>query len=410
MSVTCFSDDQQRALAAAFDLRNLPADYYDNPFPYYHALRRFAPVKPLPDGSIMFSRYDDVKALYADAERFSSDKKVEFGPKFGDSLLFEHHTSSLVFTDPPRHSVIRPIVMAAFTSRALTSMEPRLETLVARLLDELEQQSEPDLIEHYAGAIPVEVIADLLAVPRSEREPLRRWSLAILSALEPKISPQVFERGNEAVQEMLDYLAALIAQRRRQPGDPDRDMLTRLIMAQKEEGTALSEQELLHNSILLLNAGHETTTNLVGNGLVALHDWPEQRQLLVEQPGLIRSACEELLRFESSNQLGSRITTCDVEFGGIEIPANTPLVLGIGAANRDPTVFENPDFLDIQRKANRHLAFGFGLHQCAGMNLGRMEGRIAISRFLERFPEFELGERDRAQRARFRSWHKALMK
>ncbi len=399
-----FSLMAQQALAAAFDLRNLPADFYENPFPYYAALRRYAPIKALPDGSYLFSRYDDVKYLYTHAELFSSDKKLEFAPKFGDSLLFEHHTSSLVFTDPPRHAAIRPIIMTAFTSRALVAMEPMLEQMVARLLDMLEVQSGPDLIEHFAGVIPVEVIASLLGVPEAEREPLRRWSLAILSALEPVISPAVFEAGNVAVQEMLDYLARLIAQRRKQPGDPDQDMLTRLIQAQALEAVGLSERELLHNCILLMNAGHETTTNFVANGLVALHDWPEQRALLVNQPELIRSACEELLRFESSNQLGSRVTTQAVTVAGVDIPAATQLVLGIGAANRDPAVFEQPDYLDIQRKPNRHLAFGYGPHQCAGMNLGRMEGRIAMGQFVQRFPEFGLDERVRAQRARFRSW------
>lgn len=404
-----FSPAAQKALAAAFDLRNLPADFYANPFPYYAALRRYAPIKQLPDGSLLFTRYDDVKYLYSHAELFSSDKKLEFKPKFGDSLLFEHHTSSLVFTDPPRHSVIRPIVMAAFSSRALVAMEPMLEQLVAGLLDDLEAQAEPDLVAHFAGVIPVEVIASLLGVPAEDREPLRRWSLAILSALEPVISPAVFEAGNQAVQEMLDYLTLLIAQRRRQPGDADHDLLTRLIQAQALDEVALSERELLHNCILLMNAGHETTTNFVANGLVALHDWPEQRALLVAQPALIRSACEELLRFESSNQLGSRVTTQAVTVAGVDIPARTQLVLGIGAANRDPAVFEYPDYLDIQRKPNRHLAFGYGPHQCAGMNLGRMEGRIAIGQFVQRFPEFGLGKRARAPRARFRSWGRATL-
>lgn len=404
-----FKTAEQQDIAARFDLRDLPAEFYTNPFPWYHALRRFAPVKKLPDGSWMFTRYSDVKFLYSDPVLFSSDKKIEFGPKFGDSPLFEHHTTSLVFTDPPRHSAIRPVVMSAFTSRALVNMESMLESIVCRLLDDIEREGAPDLIEHYAGAIPVEMIANLLGVPAEDREPLRRWSLAILGALEPAISSEVFENGNEAVREMLDYLAVLIEQRRRQPGDPDKDLLTRMIQAQADEGIALSERELLHNCILLLNAGHETTTNFVCNGLVALYDWPEQRQLLVENPGLIRTACEELLRFESSNQLGSRLTTQDVVIGGFEIPANTPLVLGIGAANRDPEVFEHPDYLDLQRKPNRHLAFGYGPHQCAGMNLGRMEGRIAISQFLQRFPNFEISSRDRAPRARFRSWKEVLV-
>ena len=193
----------------------------------------------------------------------------------------------------------------------------------------------------------------------AEREPLRDWSLAILGALEPVIGPEVFARGNTAVKDFLAYLEILVERRRAKPGNPDRDVLTRLIQGE-ENGERLTAKELLHNCIFLLNAGHETTTNLIGNGLVALSGNPAQKKRLIENPDLIKTAVEEILRFESSNQLGNRMTTEPVELGGIKLAAGTPVTLCIGAANRDPRQFADPENLDIGRAPNRHLAFGTG--------------------------------------------------
>jgi cytochrome P450 len=248
------------------------------------------------------------------------------------------------------------------------------------------------------------VIGNLLAVPREERGPLRDWSLAILGALEPMLTPEQRERGERAVAAFLDYLRTLVARRRATLGDPDRDVLTRLIHGE-EGGERLSERELLHNIIFILNAGHETTTNLVGNGLYALLEWPEERERLVARPDLIRVAVEEILRFESPNQLGNRLATRDVGIEGVAIPAGTYLTIGIGAANRDPVEFADPDRLDLTREPNRHLAFGSGPHVCIGLNVARLEGRIAIGRFLARFPGYRLaGAPVRGGRARFRGF------
>ena len=195
-----------------------------------------------------------------------------------------------------------------------------------------------------------------------------------------------------------------MARRRAKPGNPERDVLTRLIQGE-DNGERLTEKELLHNCIFLLNAGHETTTNLIGNGLVALSGNPAQKQRLIEHPDLIKTAVEEILRFESSNQLGNRMTTEQVELGGVTLPAGTPVTLCIGAANRDPQQFADPETLDIGRTPNRHLAFATGAHQCAGMALARLEGAIAISRFLARFPDYALnGAPLRGGRARFRGF------
>ncbi len=400
-----FADTAQAVAAAnAFDLRQLPADYYANPYPYYHALRDAGPVHRMGDGGYFLSGYAACVAVYKDARAFSSDKKREFAPKYGDGLLFEHHTTSLVFNDPPLHTRVRKIIAGAFTPRSILDMERPVTELVDGLLDAIEAKGSADLIGDLAAAVPIEVIGNLLAVPREEREPLRAWSLAILGALEPALTPEQQARGETAVQDFLAYLKTLVARRRAQPGDPERDVLTRLIQGE-QDGERLSERELLHNIIFILNAGHETTTNLVGNGLYALLEWPEEKVRLLRQPELIRPAVEEFLRFESPNQLGNRLTVAPVEVGGVAIPAGTYLTIGIGAANRDPDEFPDPDRLDIAREPNRHLAFGSGPHVCIGLNVARLEGRIAIGRFLARFPRYALaGEPVRGGRARFRGF------
>ena len=393
-----------RELAAGFDLEKLTGEFYADPYPTYRALREHAPVKPMPNGSYFLTRYDDLVSAYKNTKLFSSDKRREFAPKYGDSLLYEHHTTSLVFNDPPAHTRVRRLIMGALSPRAIAQMEPDLVALVDRLLDAIAVKGDFELIEDFASAIPVQVIGNLLDVPMDEREPLRDWSLAILGALEPVISAEVFARGNAAVEEFLAYLEILVERRRAKPGNPERDVLTRLIQGE-DNGERLTSKELLHNCIFLLNAGHETTTNLIGNGLVALSRHPDQKTRLIAQPELIKTAVEEFLRFESSNQLGNRMTTERLELGGILMAAGTPVTLCIGAANRDPSQFTDPEHLDIGRTPNRHLAFGTGAHQCAGMALARLEGAIAISRFLKRFPNYALnGAPVRGGRVRFRGF------
>ena len=393
-----------RELAAHFDIEKLTPAFYANPYPTYRALRENEPVKRLPNGSYFLTRYDDLITAYKSTKLFSSDKRREFAPKYGDSLLYEHHTTSLVFNDPPAHTRVRRLIIGALSPRAIAAMEPDLIALVERLLDRLAAKGDVDLIEDYAAAIPIEVIGNLLDVPHGEREPLRGWSLAILGALEPVIGAEAFARGNKAVKDFLAYLEVLVERRRAKPGDPQHDVLTRLIQGE-DNGERLTSKELLHNCIFLLNAGHETTTNLIGNGLVALSENPAQKQRLIERPDLIKTAVEEILRFESSNQLGNRMTTEPVEFGDIALPAGTPVTLCIGAANRDPAQFADPENLDIGRSPNRHLAFASGPHQCAGMALARLEGAIAMSRFLARFPGYTLkGAPVRGGRVRFRGF------
>ncbi|MCA1397386.1 cytochrome P450 [Bradyrhizobium sp. BRP56] len=393
-----------RELAGGFDLERLTPEFYADPYPTYRALRENAPVKRLPNGCYFLTRYDDLIAAYKNTKAFSSDKKKEFLPKYGNSLLYEHHTTSLVFNDPPAHTRVRRLIMGALSPRAIAGMEPDLIALVDSLLDRIETRDRFELIGDFASAIPVEVIGNLLDVPHDEREPLRDWSLAILGALEPVIGKKAFDRGNNAVKDFLAYLETLVERRRAKPGNPERDVLTRLIQGE-DNGERLTAKELLHNCIFLLNAGHETTTNLIGNGLVTLSQNPDQKQRLIAQPELIKTAVEEMLRYESSNQLGNRMIVEETELGGIKLPAGTLVTLCIGAANRDPAQFPNPEAFDVARTPNRHLAFGTGAHQCAGMALARLEGAIAISRFLKRFPNYALdGEPVRGGRVRFRGF------
>ncbi len=418
-----------RDIATQLDLRDLPEDFYANPYPVYDWLREHEPVRRMPDGSLFLTRHADLVSVYRDAQGFSSDKQAEFTPKYGaGSPLHEHHTSSLVFNDPPLHTRVRKIIMGALSRRAIAQMEAGLMELVDGLLDKIVAKGGGDLIEDFASAIPVEIIGNLLGIPHGAREPLRAWSLAILGALEPKLSASQEVLGNQSVTEFKTYLQGLVKERRKHPGDPEHDVLTRLIHSEAE----LSEIELLQNCIFILNAGHETTTNLIGNVLVALQEHPValQQSLSLNEHSTHEiqrqstdssskndpettiaawdTAIDEFLRFESSNQLSNRRATAPFELGGQIHPAGTLLTLCIGAANRDPAVFDVPNELRLARAPNKHLAFGLGIHQCAGLSLARLEGRIAVQGFTARFPDYQLTQAPvRGGRARFRGFLKA---
>jgi cytochrome P450 len=387
-----------------FTLANAPPAFIDDPYPTYAALRQHDPVHAIGPHQWLLTRYDDVSTVYRSAAA-SSDKQREFGPKFGvGTPLHEHHTTSLVFSDPPLHTRVRRLLMGALNQRAIARMEAGVVALVDGLLDALEGRAQADLIDDFAAQIPVEVIGNLLDVPRDERGPLRAWSLAILSALEPVPSAAMLARGHAAVQDFLAYLRTLVAQRRAHPNDPEVDVLTRLIQGEYD-GERLSEKELLHNCIFLLNAGHETTTNLIGNGLHALLTQRGELERLQREPALINSAVEELLRFESPLQLNNRQLTAPIALSTRELPAGDFVTLGVGAANRDPAQFNQPDALDIARKPNLHVAFGHGAHACAGMNVARLEARIAIGALVARFPRIEpAGAAQRDRRVRFRGF------
>ena len=387
-----------------FTLAGAPPAFIDDPYPFYDALRTHSPVHSLAPGQWLLTRHDDVSAVYR-APQAKSDKRREFAPKFGPGTpLYEHHTTSLVFNDAPLHTRVRRLLLGALNQRAITRMEAGVNALVQRLLDQLADQPAPDLIAHFAAEIPVEVIGNLLDVPAADRAPLRAWSLAILSALEPAPSADVLARGHAAVTDFCTQLRSLVAHRRAHPGDPQADVLTRLIQGEAN-GEQLSEAELLHNCIFLLNAGHETTTNLIGNGVHALLTQRHAWQQLVDTPALIHTAVEELLRFESPLQLNNRQLDAPLDLGGRTLPAGDYLTLGVGAANHDPAVFHQPGVLDLARKPNPHLAFGHGAHACAGLNVARLEARIALGALAARYPRLDLaGAPVRDRRVRFRGF------
>lgn len=393
-----------QVLAASFDPERLPSAFFDDPYPTYAALRAYEPVHRCADGGHFLTRFDDVAVVYRDRAHFSSDKRAVFGPKYGpESALYAHHTTSLVFNDPPYHTRVRRQIVGALSPAAIKGMTPGLTVLIDHLCDDIERKREADLIEDFAAAIPVEVIGNLLCVPRDERSALRRWSLGILGALDPALPPQVLENGNRCVTEFVEFTQALVSERRRRMRGGD-DLLSRLIR-DEVEGEHLNEFELVHNCIFLLNAGHETTTNLIGNGLALLLSNARPRQLLAQDASLIGTAVEECLRFESPNQLGNRLVVAPVEVNGRLFTTGAYLTLCIGAANRDPAVFNDPDRFDITRNPNPHLAFGAGSHACAGMSVARLEGQMAIAGFLRRFPRARLAPGAvRSRRARFRGF------
>ena len=386
---------------AILRLADPPDGFFDDPYPHYRALREAAPIAVAGDGSLLLTRHADLAAVYRDTVTFSSDKKAEFGPRFGNGPLFEHHTTSLVFNDDPYHGRVRRRLVGALTPRAVKALGEGLEAYCGRLLDNFVRGHGGDAIANYAAAIPVRVIGDMLGVPEADRHPLRGWSLAILGALEPAPGAERLAHGNAAVTAFSAYLGDLIAERRRAPRDAESDLLTRLI-ASDTDGAELSAAELIHNAIFLLNAGHETTSNLIGNALHLIATNEDARPC--DETDEARFV-EEVLRFESPNQLGNRRATRNTRLGEVVIAEGTLLTLVIGAANRDPAVFAEPDRFDPHREPNRHLAFGAGGHQCAGLSLARLEARIAISAWRRHIPHFSLaGPAVRQRRVRFRGF------
>jgi len=393
-------------MSVPLDLAKAPLNFTRDPYPYYDQILKESPVLMQPDGSYLVAPWNMLDEIYRDTDRFSSDKKAVFEPKYGNSPLFEHHTTSLVFNDPPLHTRVRKIIAGAMTPGAIIKMEHGLEVLVDHLLNELpgkKNNGHIDLVGHFATQIPINVIGNLFDMPMQERGPLRAWSLAILGALEPTLTEQQEMQGNKAVEEFSDYLDELVKKRKSNPGDPGSDVLTRLLFSDKG---SLSHSELLQNCIFILNAGHETTTNLIANALGCLHENPVQRTELQESRKVTNTVIDEFLRFESPNQLGNRLTTCEVKLGDQVVEEGTNLHLLIGAANRDPDAFDNPNVLNLNRKPNRHMAFAGGPHSCIGLNLARMEGRVAIGKFLQKFPNFQITDAIRSPRLRFRGYEK----
>jgi pimeloyl-[acyl-carrier protein] synthase len=358
-------------------------EFHANPYPFYHRLRTEDPVHHSPLGVWVLTRYDDVEMVLRDS-RF-----VRAG---FEAFLYTDEgrlPTSMLFRDPPDHTRLRSLVSRAFTPRVIEGMRDHIQELVDGLLDRVEGAGAMDLIADLAYPLPVTVICEMLGVPVADQGSIRQWSTDVarsLDAIGIPSDPGVAERGRTARRALADYFLALLPERRRAPRA---DLLSALIAAE-ERGDRLSEGELLSTCVLLFVAGHETTVNLIGNGVLALLRHPEERARLAGDPALIGSAVEELLRYDSPVQRTGRIASTDVEIDGRRIEKGSIVVGAVGAANRDPAHFPDPDRLDLTRADNRHLAFGFGIHFCLGAALARVEGQVAIATLLRRLPRLWL--------------------
>ncbi len=394
-----------RDLVDGFDINELTPDFLHDPQPTYHALRELDPVHRNKDGSYFLTRYRDLELTYKHPA-MSSDKKVDFKPAMKDGALYLHHTTSLVFNDDPYHARVRKLLAAAFTPRKLAELEPLIERVIDELLDELTERDTFDLMDDFALMLPIEIISNMLGVHREKRHLLHGWSNTILGGLEPALSDEARDAGNQAVEEFSAYLEELIEERLKNPDEGGQGEVLATLIFGEVDGEKLSLVELVQNCIFLLNAGHETTANLTANGICALIENPDQLRRLQDDPSLIDTAVEETLRYDSPVQLGNRRLAEDLEVGGVAMKEGDYIHMAIGAANRDPEIFENPDQFDVGRNPSHpHFAFAWGKHICLGATLGKIEGRVAIGKFVQKFPNVEFaGDRERLLRARFRGY------
>ena len=361
---------------------------YLNPYPKYAQLRAQDPVhwSPLMDAWVL-SRFADADAILRDHKRFSSDPRLRKTTRTPRNAGIENPGGqSMLFLDPPDHSRLRQLVSKAFTPGAIAALTSRIHALVGELLDQIPNSASFDLMEALAYPLPVIVMAELLGIPPEDRAKFKLWSDLRARVLEPTIKPDEIQKANQATYALDDYFREVIRERRARPRD---DLISTLILAE-EAGDKLTSNELLVMLRLLLIAGNETTTNLIGNGMLALLRHPAQLQLLRNQPDLMENAVEELLRFDTPVQVDFRIARADLEFGGRGIRAGQGVIILLGAANHDPAIFPEPERLDITRRNASHLAFGRGLHFCLGAPLARVEARAAFAGLLERFPKLDL--------------------
>jgi cytochrome P450 len=355
-----------------------------DPWPFYARLREADPVHRRPDGDWILTRYADCQGVLADP-RCSSNPAHESRPSEG-SPARQAGSNLLLFLDPPDHTRLRRLVSKAFTPRRVEELRPRIAELVDALLDEVDGEPTFNLLEALAFPLPVIVICELMGVPAEDRDNLKEWSNAASRLLDPDVEGETLELGLLAGMGLAGYFDALFEERRRQPQD---DLVSGLVAAE-EEGDRLSADELRAITVLLFIAGHETTMNLIGNGTYALLQHPDQLALVRDDPEMARSAIEELLRYDGPVHVTARVPTEDIDVGGTPIAAGERMVVALGAANRDPAQYPDPDRLDVTREDNRHLTFSHGIHFCLGASLARVEGQVAIPRLLQRFPDLAL--------------------
>ncbi len=374
-----------------------------NPYPLYHRLRAEKPVAWV-EGmhSWLLTRFDDINDVLRDGKTFSSARGQDALAKADNpaaQAMVKSRSNSMLNADGTQHARLRALVSKAFSPKTVEAMRPRIQELVDGMLDKVAANGRMDVMEDLAFPLPVTVIAAMLGIPAEERERFKDWSdkITILANPGPSIKPQHIEQAVAAYGELTEYLRGIVA---RLKLTPDTSLLAAMAAAE-EAGEKLNETELYANAVTLLNAGHETTTNLIGNGTRALLKNPDQFEALKSNPDLVENAVEELLRFDSPVQFTSRIATEDVTVGGQAIAAGQSLVCVLGAANRDPSHFNDPDKLDLTRSNLKHVAFGFGPHYCLGASLARIEGQVVFSTLAKRFPNMKIDGADPVYRENF---------
>jgi cytochrome P450 len=355
-----------------------------DPWPFFARLREADPVHRRPDGDWLLTRFADCQGVLADP-RCSSNPAHESKPSEG-SPARQAGSNLLLFLDPPDHTRLRRLVSKAFTPRRVETLRPRIAELVDDLLDEVDGEPTFDVLEALGYPLPVIVICELMGVPKEDRDALKDWSTAASRLLDPDVAGDTLESGLLAAMGLAGYFDALFEERRKAPQD---DLVSGLVAAE-EEGDRLSADELRAITVLLFIAGHETTMNLIGNGTYALLQNPDQLALVRDDPEVARSAVEELLRYDGPVHATARVPTEDIDVGGTRIEKGERMIVFLGAANRDPAQFPDPDRLDVTREDNRHLTFSHGIHFCLGASLARVEGQVAIPRLLQRFPSLSL--------------------
>ena len=369
--------------------RPLAPGFVADPYPLYHRLRERDPIhRSIFANQVVVSRYADVDRILRDHRTFGNDfSKVTSSE--GALATRKKLTPSMLAQDPPDHTRLRSLVNRAFTPRQVAGMEDYIRATAHALLDKVGEAREFDLMKAFAVPLPTIVIARMIGVPESDLERFKVWSDDLARALEPFLSPEEEQRVYRADRQFAAYFTAIIEQRWREPRD---DLVSRLVEAE-EAGDKLTAEETRVMLRLLLTAGNETTTNLIGNGVRALLRHPDQLALLRERPELIPSAVEELLRYDAPVQLDMRVALRDMELGGLAVSEGTMITLLIGSANHDPKRFPEPEQLDITRSDHPNISFGRGIHHCLGAPLARLEGRIALEVLLERFPRLGFGTR-----------------
>jgi cytochrome P450 len=381
-------------MAESFDPRK--PEIMADPYPAFAEMRAQNPVawSPILKGWLL-TRYSDVRAALFDT-RLSADRITPFmeslppARRMALSGLERILTRWAVFVDPPAHTRLRGLMNTAFTPRAIESLQPRIQAIVDRLIDAVMPAGRMDLIADFAYPLPATVIAGMLGVPDEDVERFKSWSDNLAAFVGgAQATPSKYERAAYGLSEMDAYFRAIVRDRR---GAKARDDIIGGLVAAEEDGRALSEDELVATAVLILFAGHETTANLIGNGLLALLKHPGEIARLRAQPQLAATAIEELLRYDSPAASVTRVAKQTVEYGGRRIAAGDRLFLMINSANRDGEQFPDPDRLDVGRADNRHIAFGYGPHYCIGAPLARLEGQIAFTRLLARLGDIALEE------------------